>query len=169
MNVVFEPLTEKHGADVMKIFNYYIDNGFAAYPDVKLPDQFFPKFLELTKGYPSYVMIRSELKKVIGFCFLRPYNPFSTFKRTAEITYFIEPEETGKGLGKLALDKLESEARKMGIKNILADISSLNKHSLTFHIKNGFTECGRLTNIGEKKGIPFDVIWMQKDLSNEQR
>jgi L-amino acid N-acyltransferase YncA len=80
------------------------------------------------------------------------------------ITYFMRPEQTGKGVGSLMLEYLVEEAKKKGISSILASISSLNETSLRFHQKHGFGECDRFRQVGKKKGKFFDVIWMQKML-----
>jgi len=160
--VEFIKMSSEHGKEVMDIFNYYIENSFAAYPDRKLPYEFYAKFLEMTKGYPAYVIKLNN--QIEGFCFIRAFNPFPAFKETAEITYFIKKESIGKGIGKQALDKLELEAKNMGITKILASISSRNIESLSFHKKYGFIESGRLQGIGKKFNKNFDVIWMQKDL-----
>lgn len=151
--------------EIIDIFNYYIKNSFAAYPENKMPYEFFNKFLEMTKNYPSFIVLRKDDKKVIGFCFLQPYNPFPVFNKTAKITYFLEKKEIGKGIGKIILEKLEKEAKNNGIINLLADISSENLLSIKFHLKNGFKECGRFHNIGIKNGKKFDVIWMEKTLN----
>jgi L-amino acid N-acyltransferase YncA len=95
---------------------------------------------------------------------LRAYNPFPTFSQTAEITYFIKPGYTGRGIGKKILNYLVAKAKEKGITSIIASISSLNDGSLTFHKKNGFVECGRLREIGNKKDKTFDIIYMQKML-----
>lgn len=162
MNVVFENLKEEHGKKIMEIFNYYIENSFAAFPNIKLPEKFYDKFIEKSNGYPAYAIKNND--EVVGFCFLSPYNFFSTFKNTATITYFLSKDYSGQGIGKLCLDKLEYEARKIGIKNIVAEISSKNEASLKFHKNNGFEECGRLKEIGNKFGENFDVIYMQKTI-----
>jgi L-amino acid N-acyltransferase YncA len=162
MNLRFEPMSSGHGSEVMDIFNYYIENGFSAYPDKTLPDEFFKKLIDMTRDYPAYTIFADD--KVAGFCFIRAYNPFPTFKECAEISYFIHKDYTGKGIGKSALDKLETGAKKMGIKIILASISSENTQSISFHKKNGFRECGRFENVLKKKGKLMDVVWMQKDI-----
>ncbi len=164
MNLEFEPLSIKHAGRVMDIFNYYIENSFAAYPDAKLPGEFFNMFLESAKQYPAYVMKPESEDRIIGFCLLRAYNPFPSFRETAEISYFIDPECVGRGLGKKALDLLEEDAKKRGVKTLLAEISSENAASLSFHRKNGFAECGRMKEIGVKFGKHFDVVWMQKTI-----
>jgi phosphinothricin acetyltransferase len=157
----FGPLRETDGIAVIDIFNYYVTNTFAAYPEHEVPYEFFGMFLEICKNYPS-IVVKDPEEHVAGFGMLRPYNPMPAFRYTAEVTYFIRPDETGKGLGTKMLVFLETEAKKQGISTILASISSLNERSLRFHASNGFSECGRFKKVGMKKGVVFDTIWMQK-------
>ena len=70
-------------------------------------------------GYPA-VAAKTEAGEVVGFAFLRPFHHADTFKRTAEIAYFILPEHTGKGLGR-----------------------AIHEESLEFHRRHGFQEGGR--------------------------
>ena len=164
MNLIFNQMLEEHAKEVIDIFNYYVENSSAAYPESKVPYEFFNKFLEMTNGYPAFIIKKGDMEKIIGFCFLQPYNPFPVFKETAKITYFLDKDELGKGIGKEVLIKMEEEAKNMGIKQLLADISSENFISIKFHRKNGFNECGRFHNVGFKFDKNFDVIWMEKIL-----
>jgi phosphinothricin acetyltransferase len=157
----FGPLVETDGIAVIDIFNYYIRNTFAAYPEQEVPYEFFGMFLEICKNYPSVVVKDSE-KNVAGFGMLRPHNPMPAFRHTAEVTCFIRHGETGKGLGTKMLVFLETEGKKQGISTILASISSLNEGSIRFHARNGFSDCGRFKKVGQKKGVVFDTVWMQK-------
>ena len=152
----------EHCEGIMNIYNWYIENSLAAYPETIKSNDYFSYFMNATKGYPAYTIFDSD--EIVGFCFLRPYLPHSTFRETAEITYFIKENYTGKGLGKLALEKLEEGAKAAGIKYILASISSENLHSLSFHLKNDFRECGRFGNFITKNRKQVDIVWMQKNL-----
>ncbi len=162
--VQFVPMAKEHASGVMDVFNHYIQSSFAAYAEQPLPEQFFAAMLERIQGYPAYTILNSTGDLVIGFTNLKPWHPFSTFKGTAEITYFIHPRYVGKGVGSLALNCLLADARAMGIRTILASISSLNEPSLSFHKRNGFAECGRFKGVGLKNGVAFDVVWMQLNL-----
>lgn len=117
----------------------------------------------MSDGYPAITVI-NEIGEILGFGMLRAHNPIPTFSQTAEITYFIEPEYTRRGIGSTMLKHLVDEAKQKGISSILASISSLNEGSINFHRKNGFIECGRFKNVGRKKGQVFDTVWMQKML-----
>ncbi len=163
MEITLVPLTSDHREPVMDIFNYYIENSFAAYPEKKLPYEFFDTILTFCQDYPT-AAATVEPDEVVGFGMLRPYNPIPTFSKTAEITYFIKTGYTGLGIGKTLLDYLVDEGRKMGLTTILASISSLNERSINFHLKNGFVKCGRLKNVGLKQGKSFDVVYCQRML-----
>jgi phosphinothricin acetyltransferase len=155
------PITGEDQHEIMEIFNYYVEHSWAAYPEERLPDAFFSLILEKSRNYPT-VVARDRQGGVAGFGLMHPHNPMPVFARTAEITYFVRPGLTGKGIGKEMLASLEDLAKGRGISNILANISSKNEGSIRFHQKNGFVECGRIREAGEKKGVLFDLVWMQK-------
>jgi phosphinothricin acetyltransferase len=161
MALTLTPITEEDGIPVIDIFNYYIENSFAAYAEQAVPYVFFDTFLQMFQAYPS-VAVRDEDNTVIGFGFLRAHHPSDSFAQTAEITYFIDPQHTRKGFGTQMLNYLCAEAKNKKIDTILANISSLNPPSIAFHKKCGFIQCGRFRNIGRKNGKRFDVVWMQK-------
>ncbi|MGA1863432.1 MAG: N-acetyltransferase family protein [bacterium] len=161
MKYNLEKLSDEYRKPVIDIFNYFIENSFAAFPEIRVDYDFYDKILNMSRGYPS-VVVKDNIENVIGFAFLHAYHPIETFKRVAEISYFIMPEYTRKGIGKNILDRFYDNAKILKIDSILACISSLNEKSIRFHLKNGFKECGRFKNIGRKFGMDFDVIWMQK-------
>lgn len=163
MAYTFERMGDEHRQAVIDIFNYYIVNGFAAYPEQPVDYEFFDRFLDMTRGYPALV-VRDDAEGIVGFGFLHPYRQGRTFNRTAEITYFILPAHTGKGIGTIVLRQFRQAAKEQGIDTFLANISSRNEGSIRFHRKNGFEECGRFRRIGRKFNEDFDVVWMQLEL-----
>lgn len=161
MDYNFRKVKKQDGHQIIDIFNYYIENSFAAFLDSKLSYDKFEPFVELSQGYPFYV-IEDGTKTVIGFGFLGRYHPSLVFNRVAEVTYFILPSHTQKGLGTKLLDMLTAQAKKLRVDILLANISSLNQTSIKFHIARGFEECGRFEKIGLKQGTNFDIVWLQK-------
>lgn len=155
-----EPVASDDAKEIIDIFNHYVENSFAAYPESRVPYEFFQLFLNMAQGYP-FLVARSPQGRVLGFGMLRPHSPIPALSRSAEFTCFISPESAHQGIGSWMLENLASTARKMGIDSILASISSLNPASLAFHKKMGFVECGRFLRVGKKKGEDFDEVWMQ--------
>jgi len=158
-----EPLQRADAGGMLEIFNHYIADGFAAYPEEPLALDAMQHLLDDCADHPR-LAARDEAGRLVGFAFLRPYAAYATFSRTALVTYFIASEHTGRGLGTRMLARLEREARDVGIGTMLAHVSSENPGSLAFHTRHGFVECGRFLRIGVKKGRAFDVVWFQKSL-----
>lgn len=143
---------------VMRIFNHYATTGFAAYPDSPLPPQFFSL---LREGALSAVVLDVD-GVIAGFGLLKPFLPFPVFRKTGMLTYFIAPEATGKGFGTRLLERFFEDARRIGLKTLVANMSSMNEPGIRFHKRHGFREAGNLSGVGEKFGKPFDVLWMQR-------
>jgi phosphinothricin acetyltransferase len=163
MAYIFEKMADQHRTAVIDIFNYYIANSFAAYLEEAVSYEFFDQFLNMTQGYPA-VVIKDDTETIVGFAFLHAFRPGRTFRRAAEITYFLLPEHTGKGIGATILKQFSLAAKEQGIDTLLANISSRNGGSLRFHRKNGFEQCGRFRRVGKKFGKDFDVVWMQLNM-----
>lgn len=165
MDYIFESIADSHRKSVTDIFNYFIKNSYAAYLEEEVDYTFFGRFMEMSRGYPAIVIKLEESCQVIGFAFMRPYHFAASFKRTAEVTYYILPEHGRRGLGTAVLNLFIEKAGQRGIDSILASTSSQNTESIQFHLKNGFRECGRFLKVGRKFGKDFDAVWMQRQLS----
>lgn len=161
MKCSIRPIAGDDREAIVDILNHYIKHSFAAFRQEPVPYEWFDALLQSSAGYPTAV-VSSREGEVVGFGFLQSHGGSPTLAQTAEITYFLHPDHTGRGLGTLLLTTLEHAAAERGITNLLADICSLNDRSISFHEKNGFVECGRLKRVGRKMGREFDTVWMQK-------
>jgi len=154
------PVTDDDWSAVTDVFNEFVARSMAAYPEDPVGIEFFLVRHRAAPDYPFVVVERDG--RVIGFAYLSPFHPVATMRRSAQVTYFILPEHTGKGLGERLLDLLLDRGRAMGVDNFLAHISSHNVGSIRFHQRHGFTECGRFVRVGTKHGQDFDMVWMQR-------
>jgi len=91
MEYTISPISNEDLESIIDIFNYYIENSFAAYPENKFPYQTFDMLLQMSNGFPTG-SIRDQNGKIAGFGMLRAHNPMPTFSQTAEVTYFIHPD-----------------------------------------------------------------------------
>ena len=157
----FKPIDSRDQNEIMDIFNYYIENSYAAFPEQPLPYEAFNYFMQQAKGYPS-VAAKNESGVLVGFGLMRPHNTQPAFDRTAEVTTFIHPDHTGQGLGSQMLNLMLDDACRQKLTCILAAISSLNEGSVRFHQRHGFQQCGCFRQAAYKNGQSFDVIWMQR-------
>ncbi len=158
MDATIRMVEERDWRALTAVFNHFVTDSFAAYPEEPVSEDFFKKKHLDSPDFPF--LVAETDGEVVGFAYLS--HPVPTMKRSASLTYFIHPKSTGAGLGSRFLDLLVTDGRRLGITNFLAHISSANEGSIRFHARHGFTECGRFLKIGEKHGQSFDMVWMQR-------
>jgi phosphinothricin acetyltransferase len=146
---------------LLVVFNSFVHNSHAAYPESELSRESFEKLLAQAR----IIVTLQDEGSAIGFGFISSYKPLANFDHTGVLTYFILTEYTGMGLGTRLLHELIRRGREAGITNYLAHISSRNEQSLNFHRKHGFKEVGRFKQVARKFGELIDVVWVQKQLS----
>lgn len=160
MQPSIRPVRDSDWPAVTVIFNHFVLESFAAYPDRPVDEGFLRGRAAAAPDYPFLVAEVEE--DVVGFAYLAPFLPVPTLRRSATLTYFIHPEHTGRGLGGQFLEHLLEAGRHLGVVSFLAHISSANEGSIRFHLSHGFAECGRFREVGVKHGRLFDMVWVQR-------
>lgn len=156
------PVTRADTIEITRIFNHYVRRSFAAFPDREVGRPFIRELLEQAMDYGCYAVEMD--RAVIGFGMVRPLYPFPNLAAAGEVSYFICPGFTGRGIGTRLVGALETRARELGMTSLVARVSSRNRMSIRFHRKAGFSTCGRIRGIGTKFGKAFDVVIFQKFL-----
>lgn len=110
-------------------------------------------------GYP--VLVYEQDGEVLGFGALGPYVSRPGYRFTAENSIYVAHRAHGQGIGKALLAAILDSAREMGLRNILASISSDNVASLRLHEAFGFVEVGRCPALVWKFGQWIDVLLLQ--------
>ena len=160
MDYTIRPVEESDWEQITAIFNHFVVESQAAYPEEPVEIEFFRSKHLQAPDYPF--MVASAHGETVGFAYLAPFQPVPTMRRSATLTYFIRPDHTGNRLGESFLDLLMDAGKRLGVTNFLAHISSANDGSIRFHRKHGFTECGCFREVGVKGGLTFDMVWMQR-------
>jgi len=103
---------------------------------------------------------------LLGFAGFGPFRAGPGYAATAELTILLDPEQGGQGVGRALMDTLLSTAEHAGLHALVAAISSANPGAVAFHQKMGFSQVGRLPQVGRKGGMWLDLILLQKVLEN---
>ncbi len=154
-------LQEKDLQIVKEIYDYYILNSTASFHTDQLLITELKENIKI--GHPKYksYLIQYD-NKVCGFCYLSPYKNRQAYNRTAELTVYLKPDFTGKGIGWFAMNELEGIAKISGFKVLIGVITAENKNSIALCEKCGFEKCAHFKQVGEKFGKILDVVAYQK-------
>lgn len=157
-------------ADLGRITDIYADavrHGTASYeleppsrPDMEarfaaLADNGFPYILAEEKG------------AILGYAYAGPFRPRLAYRFVLEDSIYVAPEAKGRGVGKLLLQALIGEAKRLGYRQIVAVIGdgTPESPSVRLHEKLGFRHSGRLEGTGYKQGRWLDTAFMQLALN----
>lgn len=155
---------KKHLRDILNIYNYYVENSTATYFTHLLSIQEMKNrvFFE-NKKYGTFIIL-NKINEVIGYFILGQYNKKEGYDNTAEISIYIKPAYTKKGLGQLALEFLEKEAKKHNIHVLIGAVTEENNASIRLFEKLGYIKCAYFKEVGYKFGKILNDIYFQKIL-----
>lgn len=159
----FTEIQEKDLDKVLEIYNYYVEKSTATFHlnRIKIDELRELIFLNHPK-YKSYLIYENE--ELYGYCGLLPFKKKQAYDRTAELTIYLKPNFTGKGIGGIAVKYLEQIAKKNNFSVLIGIVSNDNIGSIKFFKKLGYEKCAHFKRVGEKFGKILDVVAYQKVL-----
>lgn len=164
MNLQWKEIQEEDLQKVKEIYEYYIVHSTATFHTGEITVEELREVISL--GHPRYKSYIIQFDgQIAGYCYFGQHKKRQAYDRTAEITIYLKPEFTGKGIGRSSVQMLEDEARKKGVAVMLAVISGDNDQSIDLFSNCGYKKCAHFKEVGEKFGKILDVVAYQKMLS----
>ncbi len=101
---------------------------------------------------------------VLGYAGSMRYGAKAAYETTVETTVYVEPTQTGQGLGSRLYAALFEALSSADVHRALAGITLPNEASQALHRRFGFHSCGVLHEVGLKLDRYWDVEWLEKAL-----
>ncbi|MET3026028.1 N-acetyltransferase family protein [Flavobacterium sp. UW10123] len=107
-------------------------------------------------------IVMEENNKVIGWAALTPVSSRCVYAGVAEVSVYVDPAHSGKGIGLILLNELVRLSEAEGIWTLQAGIFPENTASLRIHEKAGFRILGTREKIGKQNGIWRDTALLER-------
>lgn len=104
--------------------------------------------------------------EVVGYASYGPWRAFDGYRHTVEHSVYVREDQRGRGLGRRLMEDLMELARAAGVHVMVAGVEAGNAGSVLLHQRLGFTETGRLPQVGCKFGRWLDLVFLQKTLDS---
>lgn len=142
---------------------YVTDTNISFEYEVPSLEEFSQRVKTISALHPYLVWEEGE--KLLGYAYAHPYAARPAYQWGAELTVYLRPEATHRGLGPKLYGALFDLLRLQGVRTVYGCITAENKASVAMHRAMGFAEGGLFRNAGYKMGRWLDVLWLEKDIA----
>lgn len=108
------------------------------------------------------VLVAAEGPSVLGFASYGDFRPWEGYVHTVEHSLYVDRRHRGRGVGKALLQRLVAHASEAGKHAMVAGIAGDNAVSLRLHLAFGFSEMGRLSEVGRKFERWLDLVFLER-------
>ena len=155
---------ESDAEAVHAIYAHHVLHGTASY-DIDPPslDDIRGKMRWIIgEGWP-FLMAEAN-GEVVGYAYSTQFRDRAAYRFTCENSIYVDPQHTGRGIGKALLQALIERSGEYGFRTMIAVIGGAEPASIAVHAACGFEEVGRLKGVGWKKERWLDNVYMQRAL-----
>lgn len=160
--------------ELLEIYRPYVEHTAITFEwEMPTEEEFRGRILRTMERYPWLVAEKDGL--LLGYAYAGAFKERRAYDWAVETTLYLHPSVKGQGLGRRLYKALEDVLRKQGIINLNACIGVpqagvedpwLDDNSMHFHAHLGYRLVGRFEKCGYKFGRWYDMVWMEKHLSD---
>jgi L-amino acid N-acyltransferase YncA len=160
---------EQDAGDIARIYNQAMKPGIYATCDVTpvSRESRIEWLAHHHDPYPAWVY-ESETGQVVGWCSLSPFSVRPTMPGIAETSTYVDETYRFRRIGRDLLMHLIAEGRRLGHKSLVSLVFEKNVASISTRLRFGFRPNAMLYDVAHMRGSWENVVWLQKDLLEEE-
>lgn len=161
--------TERDAETIAEIYNDAVLNTTAIWNENKVDFLNRIKWMRdrCEAGFPVIVLVDVN-DSIMGYASYGDWRPWDGYRHTVEHSVYVHKSARGRGAGKALMEELIRLAADQGKHVMVAGIESENVASISLHKKLGFTEAGRMSEVGTKFGRWLDLTFLQLRLDTRE-
>lgn len=122
-----------------------------------------PSWDEWDESHLNDCRIVAEIDGILtGWAALTPVSSRCVYAGVAEVSVYVDPAYSGKGIGLALLNEIIALSEAKGLWTVQAGIFPENTASLRIHEKAGFRILGVREKIGKQNGIWRDTVLLER-------
>lgn len=162
------PASSKHYEAIVQIYNQAVRTGMQTADEQEVTVDEKIAWLQQHDGEHYCIYVAIENDKVVGYLALSPYrHGRAAFYHTAEISYYLDSQYQGRGIGTDLIEHSFSQCPALGIESLVAILLSCNMASIALLEKFGFERWGLMPDIAQLKTGRVDHYYYGLKLAME--
>ena len=151
---------------VAAIYTHYVLRTTMTFnTEVRTPREWQQRFDEHIVAGPYHLLVAEVAGAIAGYVESQPFRPKPAYARSVELSVYVAPDGTGRGVGSALyrglLAELVADPR---FHRAYAIVALPNDTSELFHTRHGFRHKGTLSEAGYKFGRYLDVAYYERSL-----
>ncbi len=155
------PAELRDAATIAEIYNQGIDDRIATFETEHRTTSSVEGLLGARAGSYPAVVVEDE-HRVLGFAWTSEYRPRSAYAGVAEVSIYVARNARGRGVGRLSLGALITEAERRGFWKLVSRIFPENVASRRLCAALGFREIGVYRRHGKLDGRWMDCVIVER-------
>ncbi len=154
-----------HYGDIVRIYNQAVIAGSQTADENTISLKEKLPWLKQHTGDHYIIYVASVDAVIVGYLALSPYRyGRSAFAKTAEISYYLDNNYQGMGIGTKLIQHAINQCSELGIESLIAVLLSCNSASIAILKKFNFEKWGSMPNIANLKNGNVDHLYYGKHL-----
>ena len=130
-------------------------------------EEFRERMTKTLMKYPYLVAVQET--EILGYAYASEFKNRAAYDWAVETTIYVKQDSRKSGVGKKLYQALEEVLKQQHICNLYACIAYPNPGSIGFHEHLGYQTIGHFSKCGYKFETWYDMIWMEKMISEHDQ
>lgn len=149
---------------VAAIYDHYVAHTIVTFEEEAVPASEMALRIQGIAAVPLPWLIAERQSRVVGYAYARPWRERRAYRFSAEITVYVDPANTGHGIGSKLYERLFQLIQDRGIHAVVGVIALPNEASVALHEKFGLAKVAHLREVGFKFDRWIDVGYWERIL-----
>ena len=158
------PAREADLPALVRIYNHYVATTHITFDTEPFSEAARRPWLDsFSARGPHRLFVTTLGGRPVGYASSSRFRPKPAYARSVETTIYLDPEFSGRGLGRpLYARLLDALEREPGVHRAYAGIALPNPASVALHERLGFARVGTFREVGFKFEKYWDVSWYER-------
>lgn len=159
--VTIRPASEHDVADLVIIYNHYIQNTGITFETEPLTTSEFADRMRESNRESRPWLVAEDAGTLVGYAYASSWKGRCAYRYSVESTIYLDHRKTGKGVGSILYRALIDAIRARSMHTVIGGIALPNDASIRLHEQLGFRKVGHFERVGYKLGQHIDVGYWQ--------